>query len=179
MDVTISFVLLVCLSPVLVLVAVAILLSDGRPIIFRQRRVGANGHFFSIVKFRTMPVDTPEVEAAQAHLLQPTRLGQLLRRLSLDELPQLLNVLSGEMSLVGPRPAIPLQHGLLSLRRANGAGALRPGITGLAQVKAREGMTEVDKAFLDGVYASKANLRTDVAILIQTLIYPMRKPVRV
>lgn len=164
------------LAPVALLVGVVIRAEDKGPAIFRQQRVGAGGRQFWLRKFRTMPVGTPHIPSGEAQSLTVTRTGRALRRTSLDEIPQLLSVLNGDMSLVGPRPALPQQEGLVELRTMNGALALKPGLTGLAQVNSYDGMTEAEKARWDGQYAHRISLRLDLWILIKTIGYLTRKP---
>ena len=136
-DVVLSLLALICLSPVYLLVALAVKLTSPGPVLFRQKRVGRGGRLFTIYKFRTMRTDTPRDTAT--HLLQDpsryiTRVGAFLRRSSLDELPQFFNVLKGDMSIVGPRPALYNQYDLIAAREKAGVNAVRPGITGLAPV---------------------------------------------
>jgi O-antigen biosynthesis protein WbqP len=176
LDVLGSLIAIAFATPFLVLISLAILVDDGRPILFRQRRVGANGGLFNITKFRTYPTDAPELDSSAATALEPTRFGRLLRRTSLDELPQFTNVLSGDMSLVGPRPALPSQHELLELRAACGASRLRPGMTGLAQVESYDGMTATAKAEFDCQYSQRVTVRTDAALLLKTVKYVLAEP---
>ena len=140
-DVVLSLLALICLSPVYLLVALAVKLTSPGPVLFRQKRVGRGGRLFTIYKFRTMRTDTPRDTAT--HLLQDpsryiTRVGAFLRRSSLDELPQFFNVLKGDMSIVGPRPALYNQYDLIAAREKAGVNAVRPGITGLAQISGRD-----------------------------------------
>jgi lipopolysaccharide/colanic/teichoic acid biosynthesis glycosyltransferase len=156
---------LICL-PLISLVIV--LDSPGSPI-FVQERVGGTGRLFRLYKFRTMRPDAPNLstEELQATGLDPvTRLGRFLRQTSIDELPQLFNVLRGEMSFIGPRPALPTQHDVLELRRRCGADQLLPGLTGLAQVRGRDDLTVEDKVALDGQYALEFGLLQDLRILL-------------
>ena len=131
---------LILLSPVFLLVAIAIIMEDGFPVIFRQKRVGLNYFFFPIFKFRSMKKGTPNVAT---HLLKNPeqyvlKTGGLLRKLSLDELPNLINIIRGEMVFVGPRPALYNQDDLMALRVASGVEKLKPGITGWAQINGRD-----------------------------------------
>ena len=123
-----------------------------------------------------MPVNTADVPSADADTLSVTKTGEFIRRTNVDELPQLINILKGEMSLVGPRPAIPSQESLCLMRRGNGASDCPPGLTGLAQVNAYDGMPETEKARWDGEYAAKVSFRKDVTIIFRTLAYLTRKP---
>lgn len=163
-------------SPLLAATAIAIRLEDGGPALLWQRRVGRNGTRFRMAKFRTMPVGAPILPKVRAGDLPVTRVGRILRRTSLDELPQLLNIVAGTMSFVGPRPALPEQEELLDLRGANGSDRCRPGLTGRAQVRARDGMPDVEKARLDGEYAASIGLVADVVIVLRTFAYLVRQP---
>ncbi len=158
-------------APAMTLIAFVIIVTSGRPALLVQTRVGANGVLFRCVKFRTMRVGMPVVAK---HLLVPmpdtyTRLGPFLRQSSLDELPQIINVLRGDMSLVGPRPALPSQEDLLSLRRRYGISHDLPGITGLAQVLGRESLTLATKVRCEALYHRRRSVRLDLAILAWTL----------
>ncbi len=175
-DVTAAALGLLLLSPLLLLVAWLIRRSDGGPVFFRQPRVGAMGRRFVMLKFRSMPVDAPQIPSGAAGGLPVTRIGKLIRRLNIDEVPQLINVLCGEMSLIGPRPALPEQTDLLALRRQNGAWRLRPGLTGLAQVHAYDGMPTAEKAAYDGAYCARLSLFGDLKILARTLPYLLKQP---
>jgi len=175
-DLVSSAAALVALSPVLVVVAIAIRLEDGGAALFRQVRVGKDGDPFTLFKFRSMPVGSANVPSASAARLTVTRIGGFIRRTNIDELPQLLNILNGDMSVVGPRPALPSQTGLLELRRKSGAFAVQPGLTGLAQVRSYDGMPEAEKAALDGRYASRITLLGDVTIIFRTVGYLFRRP---
>jgi len=176
LDLVVAVPALIVLSPVLAVVAAAIWLHDRGPAIFRQERAGAHDVPFVLMKFRSMPVSTPNVESAQAGTLQITPVGRVIRRTSLDELPQLFNVVKGEMSLIGPRPALPSQTDVLALRRANGSIRLKPGLTGLAQLNGYDEMPVVEKAGWDGRYAEQLGLRTDIELLVKTPGYVLHPP---
>lgn len=176
LDVTLAGFALVFLSPLLILTGSAIRLEDGAPALFRQRRVGAAGRVFTVLKFRSMRVGAMDVPSAHGASLPVTRVGRFIRRTNIDELPQLWNILVGDMSLVGPRPPLPAQEALLALRAANGALGLRPGLTGLAQVKSYDGMPESEKAEWDGRYAKSISLRGDLTIILRTVGYLARRP---
>lgn len=163
-------------APLAAIVGLLVWAEDRGPAIFRQVRVGRSGDHFTIRKFRTMPVDTPNIPSASAADARITHVGRILRRTSLDEIPQIMSVLSGDMSVVGPRPPIPVQEKLVALRRNNGSLRLRPGLTGLAQVNSFDGMTEEDKAAWDARYANTVSLTTDLRILMRTVGYLLRKP---
>lgn len=163
---------LFALWPIMVLVAVAIFLDDPGPVIFRQTRAGRWHRPFVIYKFRTMKRNAPNVsteEMRRLGLSPYTRVGPFLRRTSLDELPQLLNVLGGQMSLVGPRPALMTQHAVLQGREQAGVEALKPGVTGLAQITGRDDLPDGDKVARDTLYMQHIGFSTDCLILLYTL----------
>ena len=162
--------LLVILSPIFLIVGLLIVLQDGLPVFFKQKRVGVNYTFFHIYKFRTMKKDTPNVAT---HLLTNPeqyllKIGALLRKLSLDELPNLINIIRGEMVFVGPRPALYNQDDLMALRVAAGVDKLIPGITGWAQVNGRDELSLEQKVALEKEYLAKKSLSVDFQILIKT-----------
>lgn len=153
------------------ILAVWIKLDSKGPILFKQQRVGKCGKLFTIYKFRSMSDDAPhqmatsEFSSAQSYI---TRSGRIMRKASLDELPQLFNVIKGEMSFIGPRPLIPKEKEVLELRHANGSEQLLPGITGLAQVRGRDEVTDVEKAGYDGEYAQSISFWYDAKIIFKT-----------
>lgn len=175
-DILLSGAALIALAPLLLLIAAAIRIEDGGRIIFRQQRVGRGGVPFLLLKFRSMPENTPHVSSDAARNLRITRIGRLLRRTNLDELPQLMNILRGEMSVVGPRPALMTQHELIALREQSGAVACVPGLTGLAQVNATDGMPVAEKARWDAAYAQRISLLGDIRIVMRTFRYLMSPP---
>ena len=165
-----ALILLIILSPIFIIVGLLIFLQDGFPVFFKQKRVGVNYSFFYIYKFRTMKKDTPNVAT---HLLTNPeqyllRIGALLRKLSLDELPNLINIIKGEMVFVGPRPALYNQDDLMALRVAAGVDKLIPGITGWAQVNGRDELSLEQKVALEKEYLAKKSLFIDFQILIKT-----------
>jgi len=162
--------LLVLLVPLAVLWLVVRLTSPG-PALYWSKRVGRRSRLFSMPKFRTMRIDTPEVAT---HLLDDpdrwlTPVGPVLRRLSLDELPQLWSVLVGDMSLVGPRPALFNQDDLIAARQAAGVDRLRPGVTGWAQINGRDELSIADKVALDVDYLRRHSFGFDLTILLRTV----------
>lgn len=175
-DLVAATVAAIIFSPILLLVGIAIRLEDGGPAFFVQERVGKDGRPFRLIKFRSMPVDTPNVPSARAGELRITRVGRIIRRTNLDELPQLFNIIKGDMSIVGPRPALASQEELLTLRRANGAMGCRPGLTGAAQVNSYDGMPETEKAEWDGWYAERIGFFIDISIIAKTFGYLLRRP---
>ena len=165
-----AFFLLIVLSPIFIIVGLLIFIQDGFPVFFKQKRVGVNYSFFYIYKFRTMKKDTPNVAT---HLLANPeqyllKIGALLRKLSLDELPNLINIIKGEMVFVGPRPALYNQDDLMALRVAAGVDKLIPGITGWAQVNGRDELSLEQKVALEKEYLAKKSLFIDFQILIKT-----------
>ena len=165
-----ALILLIILSPIFLLVGLLIFIQDGFPVFFKQKRVGVNYSFFYIYKFRTMKKDTPNVAT---HLLANPeqyllKIGALLRKLSLDELPNLINIIKGEMVFVGPRPALYNQDDLMALRVAAGVDKLIPGITGWAQVNGRDELSLEQKVALEKEYLAKKSLFIDFQILIKT-----------
>lgn len=172
LDSTLATLGLFILFPVMVVVALAIFLDDPGPVIFRQTRAGRRHVPFTIYKFRTMKLSAPNVSTEEMRLLNLspyTRLGPLLRRTSLDELPQLFNVLQGQMSLVGPRPALMSQEVVLRGREQTGADVLRPGVTGLAQITGRDDLPDHEKIAKDTLYLQNMSVVTDCLILLYTV----------
>ena len=166
----VALILLIILLPIFIIVGLLIFLQDGLPVFFKQKRVGVNYSFFYIYKFRTMKKDTPNVAT---HLLTNPeqyllKIGALLRKLSLDELPNLINIIRGEMVFVGPRPALYNQDDLMALRVAAGVDKLIPGITGWAQVNGRDELSLEQKVALEKEYLAKKSLFIDFQILIKT-----------
>ena len=169
-DLAVASALAVALAPVLLVVALAVRLTSPGPALFRTQRVGWHNVLFTMYKFRTMRTDTPQVAT---HLLNdPSRylspVGGFLRRTSLDELPQILNVLKGDMSLVGPRPALFNQEDLVELRTRRGVHELVPGVTGWAQVNGRDELSIPAKVELDAEYLVRRGFWFDLKILVLT-----------
>lgn len=154
-------------------IALAVKLTSKGPAVFRQKRVGKDGEIFDCLKFRSMFIDAPascasaELEQADSYI---TPIGRLLRKTSLDELPQLINILRGEMSFIGPRPLIPEEEYIHRERKKNGVYNLRPGISGLAQIKGRDLVKPAEKVRLDTEYLRKFGILEDVSILIRTVL---------
>ena len=163
LDVVLASAALLAAAPLLVAIAAALKLEGTTPVIFRQQRTGLDGRLFTIYKFRTMSPEAP----GQPHQQRATRVGQWLRRFALDELPQLWNVLRGEMSIIGPRPALPEQakrYGKFERRRLQ----VKPGITGWAQINGRNSLSWSRRIELDVWYIENGSLWTDLSILIRT-----------
>ena len=176
-DFIISLFALIILSPLFLLISLTILIGDGKPVLFRQKRVGKNNELFTIYKFRTMKRGTENVasgklENANAKI---TKFGRILRATSIDELPQLFNILNGTMSLVGPRPLIPEETEIRELREKYNVYTIRPGITGWAQVNGRDNISLKQKALLDKEYVEKQSLGFDIKILIMTVLKVLRR----
>jgi O-antigen biosynthesis protein WbqP len=169
LDVFIAGIGLLTLCPFMAIVYAICLLDTGAPL-FKQRRIGQGKKLFTLVKFRTMHCDTPSVGS---HLVNPsavTYFGSFLRRTKIDELPQLWNVLSGEMSLVGPRPGLPNQVELTAARTALGVYSMRPGITGLAQVNRIDMSKPLELARMDALMAQNLNVKNYFAMIALTLL---------
>jgi O-antigen biosynthesis protein WbqP len=165
-----AIILLIILSPLLLFTALAIFIEDGSPILLKQRRVGINYIFFNIFKFRSMKMNTPHVAT---HLLTNPekyllKIGKFIRKKSLDELPNLINIIKGEMVFVGPRPALYNQDDLMELRVATGVARLKPGITGWAQINGRDEISIHEKVKLEQEYLQKKSILFDIEILIKT-----------
>lgn len=165
-----ALVILILLSPIFLFVAFAILIEDGYPFFFNQKRVGINYSFFNIYKFRSMKKNTPNVAT---HLLTNPdqyllKIGKFIRKTSLDELPNLINIIKGEMIFVGPRPALYNQDDLMALRVATGVDKLKPGITGWAQINGRDEISIHEKVKLEQEYLNKKSFLFDIEILIKT-----------
>ena len=173
LDVVLSFVGLVVLSPVFLLLIIAIKIDSPGPILFRQKRIGIHKTYFNILKFRTMKIDTPK--DMPTHLLDNpeqyiTRVGRFLRKTSLDELPQLLNIFKGDMSIIGPRPALWNQDDLIAERDKYGANDIFPGLTGWAQINGRDELLIDVKAKLDGEYVEHLSFGFDAKCFWGTVI---------
>ena len=171
MDIALSLITLLALSPLLLAAALAIALESGLPVLFRQTRVGLKGREFGMFKFRSMVKNAASLGPyfTQADDPRITRVGRFLRRTSIDELPQLINVLKGDMSLVGPRPDVPAQRSLYSDADWAQRCSMRPGITGLAQALYRSDSTEAQRLEADLRYIREASLWLDLEICWWTL----------
>lgn len=163
----------IVLSPILLGISIAIVIDDGFPVFFKQKRVGKNCSHFLIYKFRTMKNCTPHDQPT--HLLSNpdqyiTKVGHFLRKYSLDELPQLLNIAKGEMSIIGPRPALWNQYDLIEERDQYGANDIKPGLTGWAQIHGRDELEIEEKAALDGYYAKHIGPLIDIRCFFGTVM---------
>ena len=176
LDIFLSIFFLIVFTPFCIVIVTFIFFQDGGSVIFKQKRVGKAGKEFWFYKFRSMPLNTPNVESKDTDKLQITTFGKFIRRANLDEVPQFYNVLKGDMSLIGPRPPIPSQTELIALRLLNGSLQLSPGLTGWAQVNSYDGMSVSEKAKFDGEYSSRISFRFDILIFFKTILYFTRKP---
>lgn len=172
-DFTLAFLGLIILSPVFLVLALAIKLDSAGPVLFRQKRIGIHKTCFYILKFRTMSNDTPK--DTPTHLLSNpgqyiTKAGRLLRKTSLDELPQIINILLGDMAIIGPRPALWNQYDLIAERDKFNVNDVRPGLTGWAQINGRDELPIKVKAELDGEYVRSMGFRMDVKCFFGTII---------
>lgn len=172
-DIFLSLIGLIILSPLFIILVMAIKLDSEGPVFFKQKRVGINKSHFYILKFRTMRIDTPK--DTPTHLLENpeqyiTKVGKFLRKTSLDELPQIFNILAGQMSIIGPRPALWNQYDLIEERDKYGANDVPPGLTGWAQINGRDELPIEVKARLDGEYVEKIGFWMDVKCFIGTII---------
>jgi len=178
MDAVLSVMALIMLAPVFLILAVWIKLDSKGPVLFKQDRVGMNKEIFSILKFRTMRTDAPH--DMPTHLLKDpeayiTKSGAFLRKTSLDELPQIWNILVGQMSIIGPRPALWNQYDLIAERDQYGVNELRPGLSGWAQINGRDVLEISDKARLDGEYARNVTFLFDCKCFFGTIRYVLNR----
>jgi len=165
-----ALLMLIGLSPVFFIIHILIIIDNGVPVLFTQKRVGKNYTFFNMYKFRTMKKDTPNVAT---HLLKDPeqyllRTGKFIRRFSLDELPNLLNILKGEMDFVGPRPALYNQDDLMQMRVKFGIDKLKPGLTGWAQINGRDEISLEEKVALEKEYMERKSFKFDIEIFFKT-----------
>ena len=177
-DIVLSFLALIILSPVFLILIIAIKIDSKGPVLFKQKRVGINKSHFNILKFRTMRIDTPK--DCPTHLLENpdqwiTKVGKFLRKTSLDELPQIWNIFVGEMSIIGPRPALWNQYDLIEERDKYGANDIRPGLTGWAQINGRDTIEIEDKARFDGFYVENMGSKMDVKCFLGTIVSVLRR----
>lgn len=171
-DFTLSLIAMLILWPLFLVIAIIIKIDSKGPVFFKQKRVGKNKEYFYILKFRTMRTDTPN--DMPTHLLKDpeafiTKSGKFLRKTSLDELPQIINILKGEMSIIGPRPALWNQYDLIAERDKYNANNVYPGLTGWAQINGRDELPIDIKSKLDGQYVEKIGLLFDIKIFLKTI----------
>ncbi|MGE6611531.1 sugar transferase [Peribacillus sp. NPDC076916] len=172
-DIILSIMGLIILSPIFLILIIAIKLDSKGPVLFKQKRVGIYKTHFNILKFRTMRIDTPK--DTPTHLLQNpeqyiTKVGKFMRKTSLDELPQILNIFVGQMSIIGPRPALWNQYSLIKERDKYGANDVPPGLSGWAQINGRDELPIEIKAKLDGTYVEKLSFWMDVKCFFGTIV---------
>ena len=170
-DFFMSLIAIIVFSPIIIIISLLVKLTSKGPIFFKQRRIGKNNEEFNILKFRSMRIDTPNVAT---HLLKDpsvfiTPLGKFLRKTSLDELPQLINILKGEMSIVGPRPALYNQYDLKDMRTEVEVHKLVPGLTGWAQINGRDEIPLEEKVALDKEYMNMQSFWMDIKIIFMTV----------
>ena len=171
LDIILSLFAIILLSLPMLIIAIAIKIDDPGPAIFKQKRVGKNKEIFWLYKFRSMKLNTPELPT---HLLKNpeqyiSKIGKFIRRTSLDELPQIFNIFTGKMSIIGPRPALWTQDDLIVERDKYGANDIRPGLTGWAQINGRDELDIETKARLDGEYAEKLSFSFDLKCFFGTI----------
>lgn len=172
-DIILSLLGLIILSPLFLILIIAIKIDSKGPVLFKQKRVGIDKSYFNILKFRTMRIDTPS--DIPTHLLENpdqwiTKVGKFMRKTSLDELPQIINILKGEMSIIGPRPALWNQYDLIAERDKYGANDIPAGLTGWAQINGRDKVNIEDKARFDGEYVEKMGLKIDIRCFFGTIV---------
>jgi len=177
-DLILSLVGLIILSPIFLILIIAIKLDSKGPVLFKQKRVGINKTHFYILKFRTMKIDTPK--DTPTHLLKDpdryiTKVGKFLRKTSLDELPQIWNIFVGQMSIIGPRPALWNQYDLIAERDKYRANDIRPGLTGWAQINGRDELPIEVKAKLDGEYVDRLSFGFDLKCFIGTIVSVVKR----
>lgn len=177
-DLLLSSLALIFLSPLFIILSLAIKLDSKGPVLFKQKRIKINKDYFFILKFRTMRIDTPK--DTPTHLLENpnywiTNVGRFLRKTSLDELPQIINIFKGEMSIIGPRPALWNQDDLIEERDKYGANDVPVGLTGWAQINGRDELTINEKARLDGEYVDNIGLMMDIRCFLGTIFSVLKK----
>lgn len=177
-DIILSLLGLIILSPLFLVLIIAIKLDSKGPVLFKQKRVGIHKSHFNILKFRTMRIDTPS--DMPTHLLENpdqwiTKVGKFMRKTSLDELPQIINILKGEMSIIGPRPALWNQYDLIAERDKYGANDVPAGLTGWAQINGRDTIEIEDKARFDGEYVEKMGIKMDVKCFFGTVVSVLKR----
>ena len=177
-DISISLIAITLFCPFFILIAIVIKFDSKGPVIFKQKRFGIHKKTFSVFKFRTMKVESPKYVATR-DLQNPeqwiTRVGAFLRKTSLDELPQLCNILVGDMSIVGPRPVVVSERDVIEAREKYGANDVLPGLTGWAQINGRDNLSTDIKAKLDGYYVKNRSLITDIKCIVRTIPYVLKR----
>lgn len=176
-DIIVALILLMVFIVPMLIIGIAIKFSDSGTPFFLQKRYGRGDKTFTLMKFRTMSIGSPIVANSEFHDMDNyvTPLGKFLRETSLDEIPQIFNVIRGEMSFVGPRPLADTDFEVVEMRSKNGANSVRPGITGLAQVKGRNKLSNSEKAQYDGQYAKNISLLLDVKVVFLTVYKVLKR----
>ncbi|MBP3445972.1 MAG: sugar transferase [Clostridia bacterium] len=176
-DFVASLFAVILLSPLFLVVSILILVTDGSPVLFRQERVGKDNKIFTVYKFRTMRNGTGDIATSELSDADEkiTKTGRFLRMTSIDELPQLFNILNGTMSIVGPRPLIPAEKEIRELREQYGVYSVLPGITGYAQINGRDNIDDKTKALLDKEYVEKQSFKFDMEIIFKTFIKVIKR----
>lgn len=177
LDTCVAIILGILFSWLLVIVAILVKLTSKGPIFFKQERFGLNSKPFTLYKFRSMTNGAPvkansEFDDITSYI---TPFGMFIRKTSIDELPQLVNIIKGDMSFIGPRPLAITDENVLQLRRENGADQVRPGISGLAQVNGRNNITDQDKATYDAKYANQVSITLDLLLIFETMISVIKR----
>lgn len=176
-DFVASLFAVILLSPLFLVVSILILVTDGSPVLFRQERVGKDNKIFTVYKFRSMRNGTGDIATSELSDADEkiTKTGRFLRMTSIDELPQLFNILNGTMSIVGPRPLIPAEKEIRELREQYGVYSVLPGITGYAQINGRDNIDDKTKALLDKEYVEKQSFKFDMEIIFKTFIKVIKR----
>lgn len=177
LDIFLSFLTIVIFSPLYLIIAILVKCSSKGPVLFKQKRIGKNKKEFYILKFRTMRIDAPKdtpTELLNDSKNYITKIGKILRKTSLDEIPQAFNIFVGQMSIVGPRPALWNQYDLIEARDENGSNLVRPGLSGWAQCNGRDRLSSLEKAKLDGEYVKRFNIWFDIKIVFKTFFQAFR-----
>ncbi len=173
-DIFFSIISIIFFMPIFLIIAISIMIFDNGPIIFKQIRIGHR--VFTIYKFRTLPISTQNIPSNSLQNIKITKIGEILRRTNADELPQLINILKGDMSFVGPRPCLESQKDLIKKRKLNNVCFLKAGLTGLAQINSYNGMSLEKKSLYEEIYLRKMSFALDFSIIIKTFFYLLKEP---
>lgn len=176
LDIFLCFLSFVLLFPIFIVVSILIFFFDKGPIFFYQTRIGKMGKKFTMIKFRSMPINTKNLPSDEIGKIKISKIGSFIRRTNIDELPQIFNILFNDMSFVGPRPPTLKQKKLIDYRKKNGSINCKPGLTGLAQISSYDGMSVEVKAKFDGLYFSEISFANDLKIIFKTFIYLFKPP---
>ncbi len=167
---------MISIFPILIIICLLIKLFDTGPIIYKQKRVGLNSKIFNMYKLRSMPVNTSNIPSNKIKKLNLNWINKFIRRTNIDEVPQLINILKGDMSIVGPRPALSSQKNLIKYRKRIGILYFRPGLTGLAQISSYDGMKDNEKVNFDKKYIHSVSFLNDLLIILNTFRYLLKPP---